>query len=357
MPIDPDDYYGRQQFVTWGRSDLVAAYDYYGEQLDAMATTIDFSTFGLTIDEVRMVRLYYNDDHPETFWTPTSFSYSYSSATNVRLKYTYTVTAEERASYEQQLDKRSGELLEGITSAMSLEERKRLIHDRLILAADYDDSLNAAFTHDLIGVLLNGTGVCESYSTAYQYLMYQVGINVAQVRGTGDGGAHIWNTVEIGGEWRMVDVTWDDDGGTAISYDFYDFDAYSAPYYRHRIELEYKNDVQISYTPPAYVAYDEAAMIAAATTLSSVDVETMAPVIATGIENKQLAYFRLTNGLTAATLEAQLQANGYAVLWDLVYAIDTYLSEEDQLGYSITYQITTIDEANGIVTVMIYKAQ
>ena len=82
------------------------------------------------------------------------------------------------------------------------------LHDWLTANADYDDSLTI---YKPEGVLLLGSGVCDSYARAYQLLCQAVGIPCLYVSHTG--GNHSWNMVKLGGYWYHVDVTWDDPTG------------------------------------------------------------------------------------------------------------------------------------------------
>ncbi|MHC1786575.1 MAG: transglutaminase domain-containing protein [Christensenellales bacterium] len=91
--------------------------------------------------------------------------------------------------------------------------RAKWLHDYLRKNAKYDYTYTHYYPH---GVLLLGTGVCNSYATAYQLLLNAVGISNKVIVGEGNNGswgAHGWNLVSIGGYWYHVDVTWDDGWG------------------------------------------------------------------------------------------------------------------------------------------------
>ena len=57
------------------------------------------------------------------------------------------------------------------------------LHDWLTDNAYYDTTYSAADTHEAAGVLLHGTGVCDSYSKAYVLLLTKVGIESKRVTG------------------------------------------------------------------------------------------------------------------------------------------------------------------------------
>ncbi len=62
--------------------------------------------------------------------------------------------------------------------------------------------------------------VCEGYARAFKMLCDRAGIPCALINGTGKGGAHMWNAVQMEDRnWYGVDVTWDDqDWGTLDTY-------------------------------------------------------------------------------------------------------------------------------------------
>ncbi len=96
-----------------------------------------------------------------------------------------------------------------ITDQMSDYTRALVLHDWLIENADYDYTYT---NYDASGVLLYGSGVCDSYARAYQMLCTAAGLESIYVTGYGNGGYHGWNLVKVDGKWYHVDTTWDDSG-------------------------------------------------------------------------------------------------------------------------------------------------
>ncbi len=93
------------------------------------------------------------------------------------------------------------------------------LHDWLTHNADYDESLTV---HEAKGVLIDGSGVCESYALAYLMLMDEINIPVLYTTGYAGGDLHAWNLIQLDGEWYHVDVTWDDPmGGGNEGYGYF----------------------------------------------------------------------------------------------------------------------------------------
>ena len=83
-------------------------------------------------------------------------------------------------------------------------DRALWVHEYLTHNACYDPGYNF---YGAGGVLLEGKGVCDSYSRAYEILMNSMGVDCLRQ----SGGNHSWNAVKMDdGEWYWVDCTWDD---------------------------------------------------------------------------------------------------------------------------------------------------
>lgn len=77
------------------------------------------------------------------------------------------------------------------------------LNDWLVDNADYDGSLQYSSPE---GVLLRGSGTCESFHQAYVLLLNKLGIETRRVEDRGD--LHVWTGVKMDGKWYNVDVTW-----------------------------------------------------------------------------------------------------------------------------------------------------
>lgn len=176
---------------------------------------IDISDFNLrTIDEVKqyIIPVYKAmlNENPEYFYVAGGFSYS----TQV-LNPSYRFSKSDIPLLTQKFNAAVDKALECVdTSTMDDIDIALALHDYLVLNADYDyDTLinsndNHPTSFSAYGVLVEKTGVCQSYMLAYNLLLERCGIEVGIVNGPDIN--HIWNLVKIDGEYYQVDVTWDD---------------------------------------------------------------------------------------------------------------------------------------------------
>ena len=108
---------------------------------------------------------------------------------------------EAKAEYEQ--------MIENITiQAAHLDselEKVIFYHEYIVANYEYDSDHTI---YDAYTMLKCRKGVCQAYTLLYKELLDRAGIdNVAVLS---DGLVHAWNAVELGGEWFLCDLTWDD---------------------------------------------------------------------------------------------------------------------------------------------------
>ena len=83
---------------------------------------------------------------------------------------------------------------------------------------DYDYTYGKATgSYNAYGALVKGCSVCEGYAKAYKYLLNSVDIECEIIVSA----THAWNAVKLEDKWYYVDCTWDDLGGSKISYEYF----------------------------------------------------------------------------------------------------------------------------------------
>jgi transglutaminase-like putative cysteine protease len=118
---------------------------------------------------------------------------------------------------------------EVIKPSMGDYEKELALHDWLVRHARYDLANFQANTvpnpeYTPYGVLVLGTGVCQSYASAFQQLADRAGLETRMVSGTGNGADHAWNQVQVDGVWYNLDVTWDDPAGAPPAHTYFNVD-------------------------------------------------------------------------------------------------------------------------------------
>ena len=83
--------------------------------------------------------------------------------------------------------------------------RALFFHEYIVSQYEYDTDYGI---YDAYSMLKQKKGVCQAYTLLYSELLNRVGIDNTAV--LSDGLNHVWNALEIGGEWFLADLTWDD---------------------------------------------------------------------------------------------------------------------------------------------------
>ena len=158
-------------------------------------------------------------DHPELFWVSSDYTTYSKNEEKFYIKLKYYMDKTSKAAFVAALENR----VEGIlaeTEGMSYFEKEQYFHDYLCNNVTYTaDGVYSRYS--VIGALVNGKAVCEGYSRAMQLLCKAAGINCSLVKGWSDDTSHMWNIVEISGEWYELDVTWDDIGEEGPRYKYF----------------------------------------------------------------------------------------------------------------------------------------
>lgn len=148
------------------------------------------------------------DDNPQIFWASGKGTYTVTGSTTTFTP-EYTMDQTQQSQVQAQLDQSVSAYQATLPTNASDYQKVKAAYEYVITNADYD--LNATHAHDVLGVLVYGSGVCDSYAKAIQYLLTQEGVWSGFVWGTtNDGSAHAWNAVLVDGKWCYVDATWGD---------------------------------------------------------------------------------------------------------------------------------------------------
>lgn len=170
---------------------------------------IDISVDFISTDDFSLVFCRVDRDNPQLLQFPYKYSCSFSQTSGYisSAAFSYLYTKAETEKIMAKAEKRADEIIALANKELSLFEKIKTIYDQIILNADYNGSLKSA--HVLSGVLVDGQGVCESYSRAFQYICKKINIPCILVCGYTTE-SHMWNQIQLDGKWYNVDLTFGD---------------------------------------------------------------------------------------------------------------------------------------------------
>ena len=151
-------------------------------------------------------------DHPEIFWA-TGYKYRYypESANLVFLpEYLF---EKGKIREHQKAMKARVEKLARAAQNLSEWEKEKYVHDFICENVHYD-KLKKPYSHEIIGPLGQGVGVCEGIAKSVKVLCDALGIwcVIALCGNCPEKGIkyrHTWNIVKIGGQYYHLDATFD----------------------------------------------------------------------------------------------------------------------------------------------------
>lgn len=119
------------------------------------------------------------------------------------------------ADAQAQFDAAVTQALAQVDAGMDDVEKALALHDYLAVHCGYNWAVAAGnpeeapdTVYSAYGALVEGDAVCQGYALAYRLLLEEAGIPSAMLTSAN----HMWNLVQLGGDWYHVDVTWDDPG-------------------------------------------------------------------------------------------------------------------------------------------------
>ena len=172
-------------------------------------------------------------DHPEIFWA-VGFKYRYyKDSPNLILIPEYIFDKNKIREHQKAMGARVDKL---VRPAMKLSEwdKEKYVHDFICENIRYD-KLKKPYSHEIIGPLGHGVGVCEGIAKSVKVLCDALGVwcIIAICGNNPEKGIkyrHTWNIVRINGQYYHLDATFDntlgknEDGSTSIRYDYFNLD-------------------------------------------------------------------------------------------------------------------------------------
>lgn len=194
---------------------------------------------GLTESEIKEIINAIRIDHPEWYWMANQYGMA-SNFTSLQ------ICGDSQFSSKTSRSQIESELMTlvknfestSIVQSDGVYNKVLKIHDFIINHTYYN--LSATNAHNIVGVLLDQEGVCESYAKASQLFFNYFDIPNVYVVGTNQNAndsGHAWNQVyfakdETTGFWVNYDATWDDlEVDTASSSKYEEFNGISYRYF------------------------------------------------------------------------------------------------------------------------------
>lgn len=174
------------------------------------------------------------DNDEEFFSYINQLVHVYNSYETIKSTYSSNLRVDitiERKYNKSDIEKIDNELMRlieilNINNFSSVDEKIKAFHDYLANSNTYDqvraDTGTSDYNSDTaIGTLFQGKSICSGYTDAMALFLDK--LNLTNTRIASD--KHVWNAVLINGEWKHIDLTWDDpivsDGSNVVLYNYF----------------------------------------------------------------------------------------------------------------------------------------
>ena len=203
-----------------------SAYHAILQGLIALADSIQIPK--LEAEELYQVFFQLRLDHPEIFWAPAYKYKYYVDSPNLIFLPEY-LFEKGKIKEHQKAMKARVEKLARPAKDLTEWEREKYVHDFICDNVCYD-KLKKPYSHEIIGPLGQGVGVCEGIAKAVKILCDALGLwcIIVLCGNNPEKGIkyrHTWNIVKIAGKYYHLDVTFDNTlGNGERRYDYFNLD-------------------------------------------------------------------------------------------------------------------------------------
>lgn len=172
-------------------------------------------------------------DHPELYWSET-FTYVTSFINNEisghHVEFEYTMDRPKIESSNAQIKDTLNRIAGTLDNLNPDYENVKKVYEWFIRNCTYDDR---NMDQTMYSIMVNQSGVCASFSKAFEFVVQCLGIPCTVVNGRlrqssgflGTTVGHQWNLVKLDGKWYHVDVT----SGLSVSQDKVGYDFLCVP--------------------------------------------------------------------------------------------------------------------------------
>lgn len=166
--------------------------------------------FKYTVSDFESAYWAFDYDNPQFFWLANGYRYIFLGDDLYNVTMEYSRTKEQAAAIQPKFDAAAQKIIDKALAQDNLFDRVLVIHDAITEMTTYNAKA-PSYKSEADGPLVYGEALCEGYAKAFMYLCQAVGIQCFCVAGYA-GEDHMWNMLQLDGEWYHMDVTWDDSG-------------------------------------------------------------------------------------------------------------------------------------------------
>ncbi len=169
---------------------------------------IDVSRYKMSFSEFEDIYVTAVLNEPELFYASSVQAYLtyYTKDCVETFRPCYTCSPDNIKSRSAKIKAYAKDITDDIDDSFTEAEKVLYVRERLGADIVYHQSSDAESGRNVYDAFIKNRSICVGYALGFQYLMDMLDIPCVNVYSD----EHIWNMVEIDGEWYHSDLTWDD---------------------------------------------------------------------------------------------------------------------------------------------------
>ncbi len=170
---------------------------------------IPVEPFGIHVSDIGVILDNLLNHHPELFYIDSAFFYNFDNNTGIirSLGICYKYEGADLLTKIEAFDNYAGDIIADIPAGTTDVEKALYVND--YFASNFNYSPEGSYNYNPLVLFEDKHGVCQAFSLAYQYIINKLNIPITYA--SSNEMNHIWNLIELDGEWYHADTTWADD--------------------------------------------------------------------------------------------------------------------------------------------------
>ena len=217
------------------------AYRVVLKAFSSMSASFDASSISRNVDFMKIIQVVLGDNPAVIYFNKTQIETT-SSILRRQIRLTGVLPKSQINRMNAELDKKANMATASIISGSNDDYsllikvyeylQKNVNYDMQEFQAEQNGRAKNTVSHNAYGALVNGTAVCDGFSSAFALLTQKLGFECMLARGrsshrsTGPA-EHAWNIIKIRNKCCHMDVTWDSNQFSELgehSYDYFALD-------------------------------------------------------------------------------------------------------------------------------------
>ncbi len=185
-------------------------YDEITYSAEDISEESEILTYSYDMEEFQEILSCIRADRPDLFYVNFNQLVLYHSNNKTKVGMVYHDTKDNIESMQTEYEQAVETAMQQVLPSMTDFEKEVAINDYILDNCSYAIGDGSPLASTAYGALVNGQAFCDGYAYAAKELLDRSYIESCIVYGTANDAEHVWNMVQIDGNYYHLDVMWND---------------------------------------------------------------------------------------------------------------------------------------------------